>query len=298
MYSYENGRYVKSEDLTIPVKSDMLGTFRGYRIFTVCKTVHNRVIHIDDHVDRLISCAKKIRMDLPYDRAGLKAQLLEIVNYNISEGCKEDLCLHVFFSGGSVVPGTLRPSAPANLYILTVSVRDKIPSNALLPIRLATYPYQRDFPEVKLLDYVAGIVAFQEVADQFDAQDILYVTPANPNCVLEGTTFNFFAVKENTIYTPPCDGKILQGIVRRKIVELVRELGLQLKETTLDLSALTPLDEAFITSSVRDLIPVAKINADTIGTGDAGPVTRQLIEAYRDKYHLLGEKEESLTARG
>ena len=75
MFSFQNGTYVASEELALPVQQDILGTFRGYRIFTVCKTVGYKVIHLNDHIDRLFLSAEKINMTLPYTKDTLKQEL-------------------------------------------------------------------------------------------------------------------------------------------------------------------------------------------------------------------------------
>ena len=82
---------------------------------------------------------------------------------------------------------------------------------------LATFPHQRMLPDVKLLNYVGAVVAFQTVVPEHDAYDVLFVDPHDRRTILEGSTFTiYFVTSDGTIITPPLDGRILDSITRRQ----------------------------------------------------------------------------------
>jgi branched-subunit amino acid aminotransferase/4-amino-4-deoxychorismate lyase len=99
--------------------------------------------------------------------------------------------------------------------------------------------------------------------------------------ILEGMTSNFFAVRAGTIYT--ARENVLSGVTRQAVLDLAHSLGLPIVLEPFSLAAIDQLDEAFITSSSRGLIPVIQINEYIIGEGKPGPVCLKLSHAY-DRY--------------
>jgi branched-chain amino acid aminotransferase len=98
------------------------------------------------------------------------------------------------------------------------------------------------------------------------------------NAILEASTSNFYAISGGTLWTA-ADG-ILEGITRKIILHLAPQLNIPLRLEPIPLEALPRCDEAFISSSSRGLVPVVAIEDETIGSGQPGPVTRRLMEAY------------------
>lgn len=289
MLSYSNGQFISTDELTLPVASDMIGTFRGYRIFTACRTLGQKVFCLDDHIERLFKSAEIICMELPHDRGQLGAIIEETVERNnqrfrTSRGSEpeQDLLLEIMYSGGQAAANGVAPAGPAVLYIAVFPMKmppDRWYQNG---ITLASYPYQRQWPEVKLLNYVGAVIAHQTVVKTFGADEALFVSPDDRQTILEGTTFNFFIVKDGTIITHPLDGKILAGITRKVALDLARQNQIEVKEDYFDLNDLKSADEAFITSSTRNVVPVVRIDDFKVGDGKPGEITKKLGEAFKE----------------
>jgi branched-chain amino acid aminotransferase len=98
----------------------------------------------------------------------------------------------------------------------------------------------------------------------------------------ECTTSNLFIVKDGVVLTPPLDAGILPGITREFIFEIAREIGVDAHEAVLRDEDLYRADEAFLTSTTREAVPIAKVDDRIIGTGVPGPVTLRLLEAFRE----------------
>ena len=96
--------------------------------------------------------------------------------------------------------------------------------------------------------------------------------------ILEGTSSNFYAVRGGTILTRS-EG-VLEGITRGFLALLAKDLGLAFEWRGLGVDELGSLDEAFISSSTRGVVPVVRVGQTPIGTGKPGPITRRLMEAY------------------
>ena len=161
IYSYAKGEYIPTDEVSINVSQDMLGTFRGYRIFTACRTLnHGNVFRLNKHIERLFYSAKLLEMQLPHSPTTLQRIILRLVKKNLAVG---DMLLQIMYSGGTPAPGTMVQKHPAHLYILAFPLT--IPSAEWYQngIALATFVYQREWPEVKLLSYVGGVIANQTV---------------------------------------------------------------------------------------------------------------------------------------
>ena len=101
--------------------------------------------------------------------------------------------------------------------------------------------------------------------------------------VAECTGDNIFIVKAGRLITPSIDSGILAGITRQVVMDLATEAGIPVEELTLTRHDLYVADECFLTGSAAEVIPVVKIDDRTIGVGTPGPVTRTLIEKFREE---------------
>ncbi len=98
--------------------------------------------------------------------------------------------------------------------------------------------------------------------------------------IVEGPGFNVFAVKNDAISTP--DRGVLEGITRKTIIELAAERGIQLQARPVPAGELRRADEVFLSSTAGGVIPVTTVEGRAVGTGEPGPVTLRLREAYWD----------------
>src|SRR3989338_10127060 len=175
MLSYSNGTYVPTQELALPVASDPIGTFRGYRIFTAARTVRGKVFQLDDHLNRIFNSAAALYMELPHTKDELQRIVEETVSNNWEES-GGDLLVEIMLSGGKAALKRIAPAGMADLYVIIFPL--KLPPHEWYTngVTLATFPFQRQFPEVKLLNYVGGVIAHQTVVKKFRADEALFVS--------------------------------------------------------------------------------------------------------------------------
>src|SRR5262249_49357239 len=106
----------------------------------------------------------------------------------------------------------------------------------------------------------------------------------------ECTMSNIFFVKDLVVNTPSVECGILPGLTRKWVLEVARTQGLTVREGGFSTTELLSADEAFLTVTSREIVPVVRCNQHVIGTGVPGPVTRQLHEGYRQKVKELMEQ--------
>ncbi len=103
--------------------------------------------------------------------------------------------------------------------------------------------------------------------------------------VAESTVANLFVVRDGVLVTPDTSTDILEGITRDTILKLAPTLGIKTQERSIDRTELYKVEEAFICGSSAKIIPIKSIDKRTIGSGQAGPITQKLIEAYDQILH-------------
>jgi branched-subunit amino acid aminotransferase/4-amino-4-deoxychorismate lyase len=102
----------------------------------------------------------------------------------------------------------------------------------------------------------------------------------NVGRLTEGSSSNFFLVRGGWVTTPPLSVGLLEGITRRKVMQLLVEARIGLGEQPLWPIDLASADEAFLTSSVRGVVPIVRVDGAAIGDGKPGPITRRVMQLY------------------
>jgi len=132
-------------------------------------------------------------------------------------------------------------------------------------------------PNIKSLNYLNNILAKIEANCKGGDEAIIFDIEGH---VSEGSGDNIFVTKNGVIYTPPTLNN-LRGITRMVVLEIARSLGITIVETNLGYFDLYTADEVFVSGTAAEIAPIVHIDGRDIGTGRPGPITRQLMEAFR-----------------
>ena len=144
-------------------------------------------------------------------------------------------------------------------------------------------------PRIKSSNVFNNLMALRQ-AHERGAYEALMLNPKGEVC--EGSMSNVFVVTDAAIATPPISAGILEGITRELVLSIAREGGFVLEEKTVLPDELLGADEVFITASSRQVVPIVKVDDQTIADGRPGPVTQKLISLYHHKVHALLRREE------
>ena len=131
--------------------------------------------------------------------------------------------------------------------------------------------------EIKSLNYLNSVMAKQEALDA-GADDALMLD--RNGFVSEATTTNLFIVKDGDIFTPPSTAGILPGVTRKRVLHLARELGYRVIEKGLTPYDVTSADEAFLTGTLSEIVPLVKVKGITVGDGKVGAITHEIMESF------------------
>ena len=227
-------------------------------------------------------------MKPPVEREALRQIMAEIVDRNMKFGIQDDLLMDIIFSGGLLGNTMKKSDNGAYLYVAVQPL--EVPSDELYEngIALATFPHLRICPDIKLLHYIGAIMAHQTVVPTAAAEEVLFVDPCDRQTILEGSTFTiFFVNSDGEVLTPPLDGKILDSITRKVVLEILTQQNVKILESPVLLSQINSLAESFIASTTRNVLPVTRIDSTIVGNGKPGPITESIIgsvKTYLDAY--------------
>jgi branched-chain amino acid aminotransferase len=266
IYSIINGVFFAKNDAKISISD--LSIQRGYGVFDFFRTVQNQPIFLEDHLDRFFYSAAEMKLEPPFNRSQIKELIYEL----IAKNNVPDSGIKVILTGGYSEDGfTL--SRP-NLIITQTAFTF---NNELFDkgMSLISYEHQRQLPHVKTIDYLQAIL-LQSYISENHADDVLY---HNQTEIGECPRSNFFLVTSDKRVLTPLKN-ILKGITRKKILELT---GFNIEESILKLDDLNDAQEAFITSTTKNIVPVLKIDGKAIGNGRPGKIT---TEIYRQIFKL------------
>jgi branched-chain amino acid aminotransferase len=254
------------------------GFLYGDSVYEVLRTSGGRPVDLDRHLERLRRSAGGIEITMPApDRLGSAIADTLAAAHN-----PESYVRIVVTRGGG--PITLDISAPEMSSLVVIAAPLVMPAaelyerGAALAIVGVERTSRRAFdPAVKSGNYLNNIMALAE-ARRAGAYEAIMCSPDGR--VAEGSTSNLFVLRGERLVTPALATGLLPGITRQRVIELARAGGLTVDEGDLSPAEARAAGEAFITSSIRGVMPVATIDGRAIGDGVPGAVTRRLMELY------------------
>lgn len=267
-YASINDSLIAVQDAVVPV-SDINFTY-GYGVYETLKLRKRQVYFIKLHAERLIHSAAILNIGHNFTVEYIQNAIEKLVIANKVENSN----IKVLLIGGA-------DSTSANLYIMQLN--PLFPERKLYKqgCRLISYKGERHFPKAKSLSMLLSSIAYHQ-AIQKNAYDALLID--RYNTITEGTRTNFFAIKNDTVISPPED-KILSGVTRLTLMACLKKNGIQFTEKDLKLENSDTWDACFITSTSTKVMPVTHIDDQEFSISDLLLNIKQLYDAFlKDEY--------------
>lgn len=253
---------------SVPVND--LVVLRGYGVFDFLKTVNTRPFLWAEHWRRFLNSAKQLNLKVPVG----EREAREIVAALLKKNKVSDASIRLVLTGGATADG-MSIQQP-NFFIL-IEDRYDYPAKIFRDGgKVMTHDYLRLVPEAKTTNYITAVRLAKE-KKRVGALEILYLDRGR---VMECSTSNFFIVKDGKIITPKDD--ILLGTIRNLVIKLAREHGFTVVEREVKAGELATADETFLTATNKDITPIVQIDERKVGSGQVGPLTRELMKLYAD----------------
>jgi len=261
LFVFINNELLPAEEAKLSVTD--LAIQRGYGIFDFLVVVKGSPVFLDDHLNRFYHSAAAMHLPVALN----KNELTRAIHLLIEKNQLLNAGIRITLTGGDSPDGY---SIGIPNLIITQNPFQYTYTSPLKGIRLITHEHQRQLPHIKTIDYAKAIY-LQPTIKAAVADDVLY---HNAGIITECPRSNFFIVnKKREVITP--DKQVLAGVTRAKIL-LNKQFVV--KEEPIALEALANAEEAFITSSTKNVLPVIAIDGKPIGNGAPGPVTQQLLQ--------------------
>jgi len=260
-------------------------------VFETIRTYGQQPFLLGDHLDRLRRSAQALALPVPWpdvELADIVASLLD------GWPAEQEAALRIVVTRGDgghglALPEPQRPrlvvlcrplpSLDAELYRCGVKV--VLPTDARVK--------EHSVPaHVKSGSYLANVLALAEAHREGGFEALLR---ASDGSISEASTSNLFLVKSGRLVTPGVDDHILPGITRALVIALAESLGVEVLQRTVEDNDLFSADEVFLTSSIKELVPVVTVGDHQVSDGLPGEMTRRLTE-------LFGSKTRELAGRG
>jgi branched-chain amino acid aminotransferase len=259
------------------------GFLFGEGVYETLRTYGGVPFLFDRHVDRLRRSASMISLDLPYDDATLRSRVEETVE---AHRPRSEAYVRVILTPG--VGDLSYDPASCTAPTLVVIVKDwtgRPEREQTEGIDIALVDVRRNAPQaldprIKSNNLLNNALAMRQ-ALQRGCQEALMLNAAGS--ISECAQSSFFVVSRGEVRTPPLDDGLLAGITRAVVLELAAVAGIPVRERSVTPEQLSSIDEAFVTSTTREITPVRRIDGREVGSGGRGPVTRRLIESFRRK---------------
>jgi len=269
---YLNGHFMPAEQATIPVMDR--GFLFGDGVYEVIPVFGGRCFRLAEHLERLDYSLLEARIASPMSHAQWQRTFERLIE--LHGGGDQSLYLQI--SRGVGAEREQRFSADIKPTVFAMSrprgAAAELPE-AVACIALEDIRWQRcDIKTTSLL----GNVLMTQLAVEAGADEAVLI---RDGCVWEGASSNVFVVIKDVLYTAPKGRYILGGITRDLVVELARQHGLECREQALPVSDVANADEIWLSSSTRELTPVARLNGNPVGKGAPGPVLRKMWDWYR-----------------
>jgi 4-amino-4-deoxychorismate lyase len=269
------GRGIVDPDVPV-IHADDLGLLRGLAAFESLRVYGGRAFAMAEHLERLGASASRLHLPMP-PASALEALAGEAIDAAGAPDCSLRLTVTGGREGGEAVAIVIVAPLPVDLE------HKRATGIEIISLQLGTDPRSRkDAPwlldGVKSTSYAVNMAAHDE-AERRGADDAVFV--AADGSVLEGPTTNVWWRRGGTLFTPALDLGILAGVTRAYVLRLADDAGLRTRDGWFPLTDMTQADEAFTSSSIRELMPIVRVDGMAVGPGQPGQAARTLQATLR-----------------
>jgi len=282
-----NGEIVPLEEARVPVLDN--GFLFGDSVYEVLRTYGGRPFETARHFRRMRASADRLAIPVPLSND----TLLDRVRALLVRAGKVESYIRIVVTRG-VGNSSYDFDAVAGPTVVMIQ-RELIPPGQrhyTEGVRVSAVDVRRNHqrsldPAIKSSNLLNNILALREARARGAEEPVLL---NHEGRLAEGASTNVFVVRGEALATPPLSTGILAGVTREVVLELAAAQGIPAREEDLGLADLIGSDEAFLSSTTREVMPIRQVDDQVIGTGRPGPVTRRLMEAFRAYAHTFRDR--------
>lgn len=276
---YLNGEYLPLSEARVSVLDR--GFIFGDGVYEVIPAYGGKVLRFEHHMQRLNDSLEAVRITNPLTNE----QWLKIINKLISDTGSADQSIYLHITRGVAerdhsFPQNSEPTVFVMSNILQ-TVEPEILKKGISAITLDDIRWQ--YCNIKAIALLPNILLRQQAIDKGAIEAILI----RDGEITEGAASNAFIVNQGIIKTPPKGKRLLPGITRDLVVELAISHNMPIEEANISEKEFLNAGEIWLTSSTKEILPVTRLNDQTIGNGKPGPVWQDMYQKYQDYKETL-----------
>ena len=275
-----NGRIAGERDAVIPVLDH--GFLYGEGVYETLRTYAQKPFLFGRHMTRLRRSASMIALDLNFSDAELRTAI-EQTMAAAALGRDEAYIRVLVTRGIGELTYDIKATPTPSVVVIVKPQVDPPPEAYRDGVKAVIVSVMRNHPGtvnpmIKSNNLMNSALAMQEAYRHGAFEGVMRNYRGE---LAECTTSNLFIVKGGAALTPPLDAGLLPGITREFLFDVGREIGVEVREQVLHDADLFAADEAFLTSTTREAVPITTVDGRPIGAGRPGPVTMRLLEGFR-----------------
>ncbi len=281
-YAYFQGNIIKIEDAKVSIMTNALqygtGIFGGIRGYVNTKKGSISVFRIDDHYKRFLSSVKILGCSLPYTKEQLRENTLDLIKKNRPQ---TDVYLRPYAYVGHTNLGPNLADTVLDFALYMIPLGEYLPVSKGLSLMVSSWRRISDnaIPSRAKISggYVNSALARKE-AHENGYDEAIMLSEAGSVC--EGSAENLFIIRDGVLITPAAGDDVLEGITRRSLMKIAKDMGIPIEARTVDRSELYVADEVFLSGTGCQVAWVAKIDKRIIGNGKRGTITAKLQDKF------------------
>src|SRR5215510_14431380 len=279
-----NGQIVDSAHAVISVFDH--GFLYGEGVYETLRTYNGQPFLFDRHMRRMRKSAGMVALDVPLTDAEVDRRFRETMRAAGLGDTGREAYLRILITRGVGELTYDVAACPSPSIVIIVKPNVDPPREAFEQgVTVALVPIVRNHPStvnplIKSNNLLNNALAMQEAFRRGAFEGVMRNYKGE---LAECTQSNLFIVKNGTALTPPIEAGLLPGITREFLFEVGQGVGIPVREAVLRDEDLFGADEAFLTSTTREAVPIVKVDDRTIGSGKPGPVTKKLLKGFRDR---------------
>lgn len=271
--AYLNGAFLPISEARVSIEDR--GFQFGDGVYEVIRTYAGRPFQLQAHLERLRISAASLQLTIPDSIA----RLTEVVEEGLRRAALPETKIYLQVTRGVAPRDHVFPKATPSTLVMTF--RGFTPMAASTQAQGVAVLTMEDLRwarcDIKSVNLLGNVLARQRAVDAGVFEAIL----VRNGLVTEGSVSNAMAVERGTLCTAPTGPNILAGITRQVVLELARKHGVPVREEAMSLERFRAADEAFLTGTTVEVLPVVRIDNKPVGVGSPGPITRHLSDLFQ-----------------
>ena len=278
---YINGKFFKQDEALISVNEG--GFLFGEGLFETMRAYSGTVFRLTEHLERILNSCRFLKLPFKEDAQYLE----EKINQTLGVNKLFDAYLKLIISSG-INKGSLTDTSSSPTLIIIAREFEPYPQRIYkegfkaITSKIRRNPYS-PLAQHKSLNFLENVLGKRE-AEERGKKEAIFIDPQGN--LTEGATTNIFLVKQGRVISPALNSMILPGITREVVLEISSNLSIPIEERKVELKELYEAEEAFLTNSLIEIMPLVQVDSHIIGKGVPGPLTQKLKKEYQKKVSL------------